>query len=123
MEIKVRATLQSEMASNKGLNPVVQFTDLSRISKRQNSFANITQVKFCAEQGKSLFMCPPRKSGVGWGDRGIKNFIGPGSFHFFSFQKKTEEKKRTKKGGKRNKPLPAERRPSFSHYCGSLAVV
>lgn len=50
----------------------------------------------------SHFLCPPRKSGVRWGDREIKIIIGPGSFQFFSFQKKTEWEKRTKKkeGGK-----------------------
>lgn len=97
--VKVRVTLQPEIASDKWLNPVVQFTDLSRISKRQNSFADITQVKCCAEHGNSLFLCPPRKSGVGWGDREVKNIIGPGSFQFFSFQKKTEKQKEQKKRG------------------------
>lgn len=34
------------------------------------------------------------------------------------FSNKTEKKK--KKKGKKEKNLPAESRPSFSHYCGSL---
>lgn len=120
--LKVRAALQSEMARDKWLNPVVQLTDLSRISETKFLCKYHTGEVLC-RTGQVTFMCPPRKCGVAWGDREIKNIIGPGSFQFFSFQKKTEKKKNKKGEKKRNKPLPAEKRPSFSHYCGRLAVV
>lgn len=34
-----------------------------------------------------------------------------------------DREKRRKKEKKKEKNLPAESRPSFSHYCGSLGVV
>lgn len=123
VEIKVRATLQSEMASNKGLNPVVQFTDLSRIPKRQKFLCKYHTGEVLCRTGQVIFYVSSQEVWGGMGRQRNKELHWARQLPFLLFSKEDRGKKRTKKREKRNKPLPAERRPSFSHYCGSLAVV